>query len=180
MSQRGRKIARSRVRPRGAVGAVGIHADGHPLLTVDKPRAAVRVWRGHAPRRVSARVWDRRNSGTEMDGKGMAARRSWAYIRMPAARFANTRPRVSALVPTGNQTVFRAYIFPFFSFSRPRNFYVRFEYTMCIPLYNTFFDSFRDRGTKREFEKKKRFELDKVKKKKKENIFLLLFSIPLP
>lgn len=69
--------------------------------------------------------------------------------------------------------------FLFFSFSRPRNFYVRFEYTMCIPLYNTFLDSFRDRGTKREFERKKRFELDKVKKKK-ENIFLLLFSIPLP
>lgn len=178
MSQRGRKIARSRVWPRGAVGAVGIHADGHPLLTVDKPRAAVRVWRGHAPRRVSARVWDRRNSGTEMDGKGMAARRSWAYIRMPAARFANTRPRVSALVPTGNQTVFRAYVFPFFFLSLAQGI---FTFVLNIPcvFHYTFLDSFRDRGTKREFERKKRFELDKVKKKK-ENIFLLLFSIPLP
>lgn len=54
------------VQPQGAVGAVGIHADGHPLLTVDKPRPVVRVWSAAH----TSRLWDRgRNSGTEM-GKG--------------------------------------------------------------------------------------------------------------
>lgn len=95
-----------------------------------------------------------------------------AFRKYAAKGFGSCANRESNRVPC-------VHISFFFSFSRPRNFYVRFEYTMCIPLYNTFFDSFRDRGTKREFEKKKRFELDKVKKKK-ENIFLLLFSIPLP
>ena len=65
-----------------------------------------------------------------MDGKGMAARRSWAYIRMPAARFANTRPRVSALVPTGNQTVFRACVFPFFFLSLAQGI---FTFVLNIP-----------------------------------------------
>lgn len=79
------------VQPQGAVGAVGIHADGHPLLTVDKPRPVVRVW--SAGTHVASL-----GSGKEQrdgNGKGTVARPG--RIRMPAARFANTRPRVSRL-----------------------------------------------------------------------------------
>lgn len=121
------------VQPQGAVGAVGIHADGHPLLTVDKPRPVVRVW--SAGTHVASL-----GSGKEQrdgNGKGTVARPG--RIRMPAARFANTRPRVSRLFcqpgikPRSVRTYlarwplhFRHNLSSFFS--RPRNFYVRFGY----------------------------------------------------
>lgn len=121
------------VQPQGAVGAVGIHADGHPLLTVDKPRPVVRVW--SAGTHVASL-----GSGKEQrdgNGKGTVARPG--RIRMPAARFANTRPRVSRLFcqpgikPRSVRTYFARWPLHFRHnllsfFSRPRNFYVRFGY----------------------------------------------------
>lgn len=117
-------------------GAVGIHADSHPLLTVDKPRVVACLVDAHAHVDVSARVWDRRNSGTEMGkgGGGGGGQSRPGYIRMQAARFANTR-RVLLLCQPGIKPVgpsvyiFRAlpvgfslpFSSPFFRF--PRNFF---------------------------------------------------------
>lgn len=149
------------VQPQGAVGAVGIHADGHPLLTVDKPRPVVRVW--SAGTHVASL-----GSGKEQrdgNGKGTVARPG--RIRMPAARFANTRPRVSRLFcqPGIKPRSVRTYLarwplhfrhnLPSF-FSRPRNFYVRFGY----------FSPFRSNWNQ------SNLSVERRNKKKKKEIFL--------
>lgn len=68
------------------IRAVGIHADRQPLLTVDKPRRLRVSVRTHAP---ATPLPVRPGIEGETDAKGWPE--GGGYIRMPAARFANTR-----------------------------------------------------------------------------------------
>lgn len=135
----------------GRAGAVGIHADSHPLLTVDKPRP-VGCASGRSrplpppPGCLCARLGSKEHR--DGNGKGVVARPGHGYIRMPAARFANTRPRVLLFCQPGIKprtyfvrggrwifatTFFLSSLF----FPRSRNFYIRFRYRGGIVFYTS-------------------------------------------